>query len=237
MIDRLSRRSLLLSAAVLPASMMLLAACGDGDEVAEEPKPDTPPTPPSAEGNAPPSQGSVDLAKLLEPGALPEKQVGKDDAKVTIVEYASMTCGHCANFHKNTYPVIKEKYIDSGQARLIMREFPFDPRATAGFMLARCANDKYFAMVDVLFKQQETWAFSENARDALLQIAKLAGFSQESFEACLTDQKLMTDVQSVRDRGAKEFGVEATPTFFINGSKYSGALTVEEMSAIIDGML
>ncbi len=118
-----------------------------------------------------------------------------------------------------------------------MREFPFDPRAEAGFMLARCADDKYFAMVDVLFKQQQAWAGVENARAALLQISRLAGFSQESFEACLTDQKLLDDVRAVRARGASEFGVDATPTFFINGNKYSGALTVAEMSAIIDSML
>ena len=234
MVRSLSRRSVLSSLVAVPAMAVLLAACGE-DEVAVDPKPETP-APPAA-GKAPPAQGTVDMAKLLTPGSLPEKQLGKDDAPVTIVEYASMTCGHCAGFHKNTLPVIKEKYVDTGKVRLIMREFPFDPRATAGFMLARCANDKYFAMIDVLFKQQETWAFSENSRDALLQIAKLAGFSQESFEACLTDQKLMTDVQSVRDRGAKDFGVDSTPTFFINGSKYPGAMTVEEMSAIIDGML
>ena len=148
-----------------------------------------------------------------------------------------MTCGHCANFHNNTLPAIKENYIDTGKARMIMREFPFDPRAEAGFMLARCADTKYFAMVDVLFKQQQAWAGVENAREALLQISKLAGFSQESFEACLTDQKLLDDVRAVRARGASEFGVDATPTFFINGNKYSGALTVAEMSAIIDSML
>ena len=92
--------------------------------------------------------------------------------------------------------------------RLIFREFPFDPRAEAGFMLARCSNDNYFPMVDVLFKQQQNWAGVENAKDALLQISKLAGFSQENFEACLTDQKLLDDVRAVQKRGAKDFGVE-----------------------------
>src|SRR5690606_31840101 len=139
------------------------------------------------------------------------------DAPVTIVEYASMTCPHCAHFHETTLPAIKEKYIDTGKARLIFREFPFDPRAEAAFMLARCSDDNYFAMVDVLFRQQRNWASVEDARSALLQISKLAGFSQESFEACLTDQKLLEDVRAVRTRGAEDFGVDATPTFFING--------------------
>ncbi len=177
------------------------------------------------------------MAKLLEPGSLPDKVLGKADAPVTIVEYASMTCPHCAHFHATTLPELKAKYIDTGKARLIFREFPFDPRAEAGFMLARCSNDNYFPMIDVLFKQQQNWASVENAKDALLQISKLAGFSQESFEACLTDQKLLEDVRAVQKRGADEFKVDSTPTFFINGNTYKGALTIAEMSAIIDGML
>jgi len=179
----------------------------------------------------------VPVEELMKPGPLPELELGSPDAKVTIVEYASMTCPHCAHFHETTLPAIKEKYIDTGKARLIFREFPFDPRAEAAFMLARCSDDNYFAMVDVLFRQQRNWASVEDARSALLQISKLAGFSQESFEACLTDQKLLDDIRSVKTRGENEFGVNATPTFFINGKKYAGALSIEEMSAIIDGML
>ena len=163
--------------------------------------------------------------------------IGKPDAKVTIVEYASMTCPHCAHFAATTFPDLKKKYIDTGKARYILREFPFDPRAEAGFMLARCSGDNYFAMVDVLFKQQAQWAGVENAKDALLQIAKLAGFTQESFEACLTDQKLLDDVRSVQKRGASEFKVDSTPTFFINGKTYKGAMSIAEMSAIIDPLL
>jgi len=163
---------------------------------------------------------------------------GKADAPVTIVEYASLTCPHCADFTINTFPKIKEKYIDTGKARLIFREFPFDPRATAAFMLARCApEDRYFPMVDVFFKQQQQWATAEDGEAALLQIAKLAGFTQESFKACLTNQQLLDDVRATMERGSKDFGVNATPTFFINGQKYAGALSVDEMSAIIDKLL
>lgn len=188
--------------------------------------------------SAPRAEGRVDMQALLEPGPLPEMVKGDPDAPVTIIEYASMTCGHCASFHNNTWPALEEKYVDTGQARLIVREFPFDPRAAAAFMLARCApNDGYFPMIDVLFQQQSVWARAQNARTALENIAKLAGFTQESFEACLTDQKLLDDVNAIRTRGAEEFGVNATPTFFINGDKYTGALTLEQMSAIIDGFL
>jgi protein-disulfide isomerase len=246
MIRSIPRRTILSSLVALSAAAVL-AGCGDSGEekAAEAAKPAEPaPAPAPAETApakpavaAPPSQGTVDMAKLLEPGALPEKSLGKEDAPVTIVEYASMTCGHCAHFHETTFPALKEKYIDTGKVRLILREFPFDPRAEAGFMLARCSNDNYFAMVDVLFKQQEAWAGVENAKEALLQISKLAGFSQESFEACLTDQKLLEDVRAVRARGEADFKVDSTPTFFINGNTYKGAMSIEEMSAIIDGML
>ncbi len=118
-----------------------------------------------------------------------------------------------------------------------MREFPLDDRARAAFMLARCADDKYFSMIDVLFQQQNNWAFVENAQGALLQIARLAGFSQESFEACLTNQELLDQVNAVHQRAVDDFKVRSTPTFFINGNTYPGALTVAEMSAIIDGLL
>jgi protein-disulfide isomerase len=229
----LPRRTVLSLLAVSAAA--LVAACSDSSEAPKAEAPAT--TPPAAAGAAPESQGSVDMAKLLAPGALPDKVLGNDDAPVTIVEYASMTCPHCAHFHATALPELKTKYIDTGKARLIFREFPFDPRAEAGFMLARCSNDNYFPMVDVLFKQQQNWASVENAKDALLQISKLAGFSQESFEACLTDQKLLEDVRAVQKRGADEFKVDSTPTFFINGNTYKGALTIAEMSAIIDGML
>ena len=238
----LSRRNVLSSLAAIPA-VALLAACSDSSEEAKaaDVKPAAPAAPAKpatpAAATAPEAQGTVDLAELLKPGALADKQLGKDDAKVTIVEYASMTCPHCAHFAETTFPDLKTKYIDTGKARYILREFPFDPSAEAGFMLARCAKDNYFPMVDVLFRQQANWVGVPNTKDALLQISKLAGFTQESFEACLTDQKLLDDVRSVQKRGANEFKVDSTPTFFINGTTYKGAMSIEEMSAIIDPLL
>ncbi len=184
------------------------------------------------------AEATVDAAKVAEPGKLKDMVYGKADAPVTIVEYASLTCSHCADFAVNTFPTIKEKYIDTGKAKLIFREFPFDPRATAAFMLARCApEDRYFPMVEVFFKQQQQWAGAADGEAALLQIAKLAGFTQESFKACLTNQQVLGDVNATMERGSTEFGVNATPTFFINGQKYAGALSVDEMSAIIDKLL
>ena len=194
----------------------------------------------------PKADADVDMTEALKPGALPEMALGKEDAPVQIVEYMSMTCPHCATFHNTTFDAIKEKYVDSGKVRFIVREFPFDPRAAAAIMLARCnpskpaelsTADTYFPMVSMLMKQQETWAGAQDGRTALLQMSKLAGFTQETFEACLTNQKLLDDVNSVRERGAKEFGVSSTPSFLINGKRYSGAMSVDSMSALIDSLL
>ena len=233
MTELLTRRNVLTLAAASTAAIAL--ASGHQALAQEAAKP--------ADGaaqavKAPEASGKIDDAKLLAPGPLKDIVLGKPEAPVTIVEYASMTCPHCAHFANTTLPTIKEKYIDTGKAKLIMREFPFDPRATAAFMLARCApEERYYPMIEVLFRQQEQWAGVPNAEEALLQISKLAGFTQESFKACLTNQKLLDDVVAAQKRGANEFGVNATPTFFINGSKYSGALSVDEMSAVIDGLL
>jgi protein-disulfide isomerase len=231
MTELLTRRKILTLAAVSTAAIAMAA----GTEVWAQ---DATPVPNASDVKVPPAAGTVDEAKLLAPGTLKDIVMGKAEAPVTIVEYASMTCPHCAHFATTTLPTIKEKYIDTGKAKLILREFPFDPRAAAAFMLARCApEERYYPLVEVLFKQQEQWAGAANAEEPLLQISKLAGFTQESFKACLTNQKLLDDVNAVRERGANEFGVNATPTFFINGTRYSGALSVDEMSAIIDGLL
>ncbi len=188
--------------------------------------------------DVPESSGDVDMAAVLKPGALPDRALGDATAPVKIVEYMSMTCPHCAHFHNTVFDEIKKKYIDTGKVYFIIREFPFDPRAAAAFMLARCAPEQqYFPFVSMLFKQQQSWATAQDARAALLQMSKMAGFSQESFEACLTNQKLLDDVNATMQRGATEFGVNSTPTFIINGKKYSGDMSVETMSALIDKLL
>ncbi len=170
---------------------------------------------------------------LAVPGPLGDVWLGKADAKVTIIEYASLTCSHCATFHKDTWPELKTKYIDTGKVRFTLREFPLDPLAMAGFMLARCNGEaRYYPMTDLLFAQQRAWAFTEKPVDALSAMVKQAGFTQESFEACLKRADIYDAVTQVKDRGAK-VGVESTPTFFINGQKRSGALTIAEFDKIL----
>ena len=178
---------------------------------------------------------SVDNDELLKPGPLGDKILGSPDATVTVVEYASMTCGHCANFHSRTYPALKSDFIDTGKIRFIFREFPLDAVASAAFMLARCSpEDKYFDVIDIMFEQQRSWAFTDNPYNSLLNFSKQVGFTQESFEKCLTNQGLLDAVNAVRDRGSNEFGVSSTPTFFVNGEKHSGALSIEEFSKVIE---
>ena len=184
-------------------------------------------------------RAEIPIDELMQPGPLPELVLGKDDAPVTVVEYASMTCSHCANFHTKVFPVIKEKYIDSGKVRFIMREFPLDKLAVAASMLARCAGgDKTFPLISALFAKQEEWAFVRgNPVPELFKIAKQAGFTQESFDKCLTDQKLMDDIVKVRSRAADSFGVGSTPTFFINGKRMTGAPTIEEFDKAFSALL
>ena len=175
---------------------------------------------------------------LAVPGPLGDVWLGPADAKVTIIEYASLTCSHCATFHKDTYPKLKERYIDTGKVRFTLREFPLDPLATAGFMLARCEGEsKYYPITDFLFDTQRSWAFVDKLLDASQQMLKQAGFSQEKFESCLRDQKLYEAVNAVRKRGEEKFKVNSTPTFFINGQRHGGSLSIDELEKIIKPML
>lgn len=219
----ISRRSLLGGVALAAVAVALPLALTPGSAFAQE---------------LPESSGNVDMDAVMKPGPLPDRALGDVNAKVKIVEYMSMTCPHCAHFHNTTFEEIKKKYIDTGKVYFVIREFPFDPRAAAAFMLARCAPEQqYYPFVSMLFKQQQSWATAQDARAALLQMSKLAGFSQETFEACLTNQKLLDDVNATMQRGATEFGVNSTPTFIINGKRYAGDMSVEKMSALVDSLL
>ena len=178
-----------------------------------------------------------DLMKTVD--GLPDVALGSAEAKVTIVEYASMTCGHCAHFHKEVFPKLKDKYIDTGKVRFIMREFPLDNLAAAASMLARCAPaDKTYPMIEMLFQTQSEWAYVQgNPVPKLFEMAKQAGFTQDTFDKCLTNQKLLDQVNAQRARGADQFGVSATPTFFINGKKLQGSPTLETFDAMIEPIL
>ena len=151
--------------------------------------------------------------------------LGKADAPITIVEYASLTCPHCAEFDRETLPKIKEKWIDTGKAKLVFRDFPLDGLALRAAMLARCAPpDRYFGYIDVLFHSQNNWARADDPILALSRIARLGGMSDQQFQACMSNKELEKSVAASRQTAEKDYGVESTPTFFVNGTMLPGAL-------------
>jgi protein-disulfide isomerase len=181
------------------------------------------------------SSFAQDLTGLGDPPAFGEMTLGPDTAKVTVIEYASATCPHCAAFYKDTFGTLKKEYIDTGKIRVVFREFPHDDAALAAFMLARCApKEKYFPLIDVFFATQPEW--TQNPLAGLNKIAQQAGFTQESFDACMKNETVAKDILAVRKK-AEGFGVTGIPTFFVNGERFEGETTIEAFRAKIDPLL
>jgi len=183
------------------------------------------------------AQSASDVAK---PVSLPDMALGPANASVTITEFASMTCPHCATFTETVFPKIKSEYIDSGKIRFVFREFPLDIKAAAGSMLARCiAKDdsaKYFAVIDMLFKQQNDWVM-KNTTETLTRIGKQAGLSQQAVEDCLKDQALLDKIAADQKFANEVLKVNSTPTFFINGEMIKGETSFEEFDKRIKSLL
>ena len=178
---------------------------------------------------------AVDLTGLNDPPAFGEMTLGPDTAKVTVIEYASASCPHCAAFYNETFGELKKEYIDTGKIRFVFREFPHQDAALAAFMLARCApKEKYFPLIDVFFKTQPEW--TQDPLAGLNKIAQQAGFTKESFEACMKNEAIAKDILAVRTK-AEGFGVTGIPTFFVNGERYEGENTIEAFRAKIDSLL
>jgi protein-disulfide isomerase len=183
------------------------------------------------------AQGAADVAK---PVSLPDMTLGPANATVTITEYASMTCPHCAAFAEAVFPKIKSEYIDTGKVRYVFREFPLDIKAAAGSMLARCIangdSGKYFAVIDMLFKQQNDWVV-KNTTETLTRIGKQAGLSQQAVETCLKDQALLDKIAADQKFASEVLKVNSTPTFFINGEMIKGETSFEEFDKKIKSLL
>ncbi|TMJ51211.1 MAG: DsbA family protein [Alphaproteobacteria bacterium] len=183
------------------------------------------------------AQSAADVAK---PMSLPDMALGPADAPVTITEYASMTCPHCAAFNATVFPKIKAEYIDTGKIRYVFREFPLDIKAAAGAMLARCiAKDdagKYFTVVDLLFRQQNDWVV-KNTTDTLTRIGKQAGLSAQAVDACLKDQALLDKITADQKYAGEVLKVDSTPTFFVNGEKIKGETSFDEFDKKIKSFL
>lgn len=181
----------------------------------------------------------VDQAKLLAPaGNIPDKIQGNADAPVTVIEYASPTCPHCATFHNTVYEPFKAEYVDTGKVKFILRPFVRNVLDAAVFMLAEAAGPtNYHNVLATYFKTQANWAASQTPRDAILEIAKQLGFTQETFDAALTNQELFTGMEALREQALDEFGLAGTPTFYVNGKTLTGDKTLEQLAAEIDPLI
>lgn len=164
-----------------------------------------------------------------------ERTLGDADAPVTIIEYSSLTCPHCASFHNEVLPDLKERYVETGKVRMIFRDFPLNEPAVDAAVLAHCAGeDRYVGFLDVLFQTQPNWSSAPNPRDALKQLGKLGGLADSEMDACFDDENMQNAVLQSRLDGSNEHQVQSTPTFVINGEVYPGNRTIDEFAEIID---
>jgi protein-disulfide isomerase len=188
---------------------------------------------PSPAPAAPPHPILVDAQSVL---ALDknDRMLGNPDAPITIIEYASLTCPHCAHFTNEVLPALKKKWIDTGKVKLVLRDYPLDQLALQAAMVARCAPpDRYYAFIDTLFQTQENWVTARDPRAGLARLAKLGGMSQDDFDNCLKNTAVENKIVEERLVASKELDVNSTPTFFINGTKFTGAPTVEEFDKVL----
>lgn len=181
----------------------------------------------------------INVKKIMQPKGLDDRILGAEDAKVTVIEYASPTCPHCAAFHVNVYPAFKEQYIDTGKVKFILRPFVRNILDAVVFMLAETTDDDetYHDIVSTFFETQSQWAISQTPKDEMLKIALQLGFTEESFEAALTNQELFAGMEQMREQALEEFDLTGTPTFYVDGKTLSGDKTLEELAAAIDPKL
>lgn len=166
-----------------------------------------------------------------------DRVLGKEDAPITIVEYASLTCPHCAHFDQDVLPQLKKDWIDTGKAKLVLRDFPLDESALLAATVARCEPaDKFYGFVDTLFKTQDEWVASKDPRPALQRLSQLGGMSKKEFTACIDDKARQDKVVQSRFVAANQLGVDSTPTFFINGTKFDGAPTAEAFNKVLSSL-
>jgi protein-disulfide isomerase len=202
------------------AALVALTFAGAFPAVAQAPKP----------GEA------VNTDKLLAPTEQ-DRLLGKSDAPITIIEYASLSCPHCAHFATEVLPKLKEKWIDTGKAKLILRAFPLDEPALRASAVAQCAPpERYYPLVEMFFETQEQWVLAKDYRAVLERLTRLAGIGKKEFDACFDDKALEDAVTQSRLTAATQLGVDATPTFFINGKKYQGEPTFEAIDQMLSGL-
>jgi protein-disulfide isomerase len=182
-------------------------------------------------------------AALAQTPAVPQtatapRVLGSPDAPVEVIEYASLTCHHCATFHTDVLPQVKKELIDTGKVRLIYRDFPLDRTALEAATLARCvAPERYFPILTVLFSRQEDWSHAKDPAEALARIGTLAGLSRPAYDACRADKALQDSIVQSRFEGEQKHGVESTPSFVIGGKTYKGVLPLDEFKKAVEPLL
>lgn len=176
---------------------------------------------------------------IMNPAGLPDRPLGGVGAPVTLIEYLSPTCPHCANFNATVYPQIKAEFIDTGRITFISRPFMRNVLDAVVFLLAEAAGsgEAYYQIIETYLSTQNQWAAAQNPRDAIFTIAQQFGFTQERFEEVLTDQEMFAALESLRDQALNDFGLTGTPAFYINGQRFTGNYTYEELSAAINSRL
>jgi protein-disulfide isomerase len=190
-----------------------------------------------AAATAPEPDRTVDMATVLKPGSLPELSLG-DAAGMPVIEYGSLTCPHCAAFSREVLPELKKDYIDTGKVRYIFREFSRNPLDVAAFVLARCVgDDKAFAAIELLFSQQDKWAFVDKPLEPLIAAMRPTGLTHDQAMACLNDQAKVNAVAAIGKRANDEIKLTGTPTFVIDGKVYGGELTMDQLRAILDPLV
>ena len=211
------------------ASPLPTAAAADGAETA----PVTPETPAAAEPAE--EEVTIDTSKseLIKPMA-GDHLMGDEIAPVTIIEYASLSCSHCAAFQKETFPELQKKYIETGKVQFIFRHFPLNEPALRAAMLTECSGDKFHTFVKVLFQTQEKWAYDEKFADTLRTTANLGGIASAVFDNCIANKDIEGRIVNGMERAAKELGVDSTPTLFVNGQKANGFQDIDTLSKLID---
>jgi protein-disulfide isomerase len=183
-----------------------------------------------------PAPDPAKAASLLAVGQQ-DRVLGKPEAPITIVEYASLTCPHCAHFEKDVLPGLKKKWIDTGKAKLVLRDYPLDEPALRAAMMARCAPpERFYPLIDTLFETQDKWVLTKDWRGALERTARLAGIGKKDFDACLANKAMEDQVAQSRLIASTQLGVDSTPTFFINGTKFQGAPTEEAFEQQLSGL-
>jgi protein-disulfide isomerase len=177
------------------------------------------------------------LAQVLEPGPLPEIVIGRADAPVTMVEFTSLTCPHCAKFHKEVYPEFKREYLDTGKVRLILREFPIGRTSGMATIIMRCAKpEKQVELIGKFFDQQSTWVSQEVRLDPIFAVAKQVGMTRAEFDACSQNQSIIEALKAIKERGRK-LGIIGTPNFFIQEKRIKSTLTMADIRAEVDPLL